>query len=109
MPKPNWCPTCNKRPDDPEAIFCSNSFHKSQEGPGEEDGPWAEGWKDRVSNETLWQLVVKQDALLREWEANAVTAAKTELGKLVVGIQGTGTSLLERTRRQLEVTRIKLA
>lgn len=26
-PAPNWCRTCGKRPNDPLAIFCSDSFH----------------------------------------------------------------------------------
>lgn len=60
----------------------------------------------------LIELITQQHLLLQEWEENAVTAAKTELGKLgampVMRLQGTGTSLLERTRRQLEATRIKL-
>ena len=29
----NWCPTCGKRPNDPEALFCSNSFHLSRPTP----------------------------------------------------------------------------
>lgn len=31
-PEPNWCRTCGKHTNDPDAMFCSNPCHLSGEG-----------------------------------------------------------------------------